>query len=76
MFNSRVSFTYSACESSSMGIVGLSEEIVDTDVVIISQLDENFCGKLLRSGFQIAVFPLCDADGIGYLLLRKVMVLS
>ncbi len=34
-----------------MGIVGLSEEIVDTDVVIISQLDENFCGKLLRSGF-------------------------
>ena len=56
-------------------VVGLAEQVVDADLVEICQLNQQFSRKRLNACFHIAVLPLCNADLLGKLLLRQVVIL-
>ena len=45
-------------------------------MVKIGQFNEKFVSQRLCSGFHIAVFSLCDTDGICNLLLRQIGVFA
>ena len=57
-----------------LGIVCLPQKIIDTDLIVIRQSNEQFIRQLLGPGFDVAVFSLRDADGIGNLLLGQIRI--
>ena len=62
--------------SVSSTVVGLTEDIIDADVIEVREPHQNFVRQGLGSGFQVTVFPLGEANLVCQLLLRQVRILS
>ena len=62
--------------SVSSAVVGLTEDVIDADVIEVGESHQNFICQGLSSGFQVTVFPLGEANLVCQLLLRQVRILA
>ena len=67
---------FMCCLYISLRIVGLPQQIVYAHLVVIRQLHQQFVRQWLCTRFDIAVFPLGNADRIRDLLLGQVGIIS
>ena len=55
--------------------VGAAQQVVYADTVKVGQRTQQVIGQRLCPGLHIAIFALCDADGVRHLLLCHVVVI-
>ena len=59
----------------SFRVIRLEKQVVNADLIKVRQLYQQLIRQLLGSSFDIAVFPLGNADGIRNPLLSQVVIL-